>query len=100
MIRATTIDLLAETPEAHGVFDAPVETATTVFAEIRSVSRSEYYQAMSAGIEPELVFMLTDYADYAGQKVFTYNGERWRVLRTYSNGQALEITARRATNDA
>lgn len=100
MVRAVTIALLRESPEAHGVFDAPTETPVTVLAEIRSVTRSEYYQAESAGIHPELVFRLTDYADYNGEKVFTYNGERWRVIRTYSDGQALEITAGRATNDA
>lgn len=100
MIRATTIDLINEAPEAHGVFDAPTETVTTVFAEIRSVTRREFYEAKSAGINPELVFMLTDYADYNGQKVFLFNGERWRVIRTYANGQTLEITAGRATNDA
>lgn len=100
MVRATTIDLLNESPEAHGVFESVTETVTTVFAEIRSVSRSEFYQAMSAGIEPELVFRLTDYADYNGQKVFTFNSERWRVIRTYTDGQSIELTARRATNDA
>lgn len=100
MIRATTIDLINETPEAHGVFDAPTETTTTVFAEIRSVSRREFYEAKNANIDPELVFKLTDYADYNGQKVFVYNNERWRVIRTYTNGQTLEITAGRATNDA
>ena len=100
MVRATTIELVNESPEAHGVFDTITETVSTVFAEIRSVSRSEYYQAASADIHPELVFRLSDYADYSGQKVFTYNGERWRVIRTYTNGQTLEITAGRATNDA
>lgn len=99
MIRATTIDLINESPVAHGVFDPPSETTTTVFAEIRSVSRREFYEAKSADIDPELVFVLTDYADYDGQKVFLYNGERWRVIRTYTNDQTLEITAGRATND-
>ena len=70
-----------------------------MFAEVRSVTRSEFYQAKSAGINPELVFMLTDYADYHGEKVFLYGGERWRVIRTYNRGQTLEITAGRATND-
>ena len=100
MIKATTIDLINETPEAHGVFDAATETTTTVFAEVRSVSRREFYEAKNADINPELVFVLTDYADYAGQKVFLYEGKRWRVIRTYCKGQTLEITAGRATNDA
>lgn len=99
MVRATTITLLRENPEAHGVFETPGETPVEVFAEIRSVTSSEYYRALSAGIEPELVFVLTDYADYNGEKVFLYEGERWRVIRTYTRNMSLEITAGRATND-
>lgn len=99
MILATTIDLINESPEAHGVFEQHTETTTTVFAEIRSVTRREFYEAKNADITPELVFKLTDYSDYNGQKVFIYNSERWRVIRTYMNGQTLEITAGRATND-
>ena len=98
MVRATTITLLSASP--HGVFEDATETETEVFAEVRSVTRNEYYQAMSAGINPELVFMLTDYADYSGQKVIKYEDERWRVIRTYTKGQTLEITVGRATNDA
>lgn len=99
MVRATTITLLRENPEAHGVFDTPTETPVEVFAEVRSVTSSEYYRALSAGIEPELVFVLTDYADYNGEKVFLYEGVRWRVIRTYTRNMSIEITAGRATHD-
>ena len=99
MVRATTITLLGETPAAHGVFDARTETQTTVFAEVMSVSQNEYYKARANGIEPELVFMLTDYGDYDGQKVFLYNSERMRVIRTYIKEEALYIVAEKATAD-
>lgn len=100
MVRATTITLLGETPAAHGVFDARTETQTTVFAEVMSVSQNEYYKARANGIEPELVFMLTDYGDYSGQKVFLYNGVRMRVIRTYIKEEALYIVAGKATADS
>lgn len=99
MIRPAVISLLAETPEAHGVFDPRTETATEIKCAVRSITRNEFYQANSAGILPELVFVMPFWWQYGGQKVFTYNGERWRVIRTYTKGQVIEITAGRATND-
>lgn len=94
------IQLVNENPAAHGVFDKPDETTTQIFAEIRSVSMSEAYRARSAGLEPSFVFVLADYADYAGQKVIEYGGKRYRVIRTYTAGQRLEITVEEATADA
>ena len=99
MIRATTIDLINESPEAHGVFEAHAETKTTVFAEIRSVSNSEFYRAKEADIEPAYIFRLTDYADYGGQKLIEWSGKRYRVVRTYTKSQSIEITVEEATND-
>ena len=100
MVRATTITLLGETPAAHGVFDAPTESETEVFAEVMSVSQNEYYKARQNGLEPEYVFMLTDYADYNGEKVFLYGGVRMRVIRTYIKEEALYIVAGKAAADA
>ena len=99
MVRATTITLLGESPAAHGVFEPRTETQTTVFAEVMSVSQNEYYRARANGIEPELVFRLTDYGDYAGQKVFLYGEQRMRVIRTYTKEEALYIVAEKATAD-
>ena len=100
MVKATTITLLGETPEAHGVFNAPTETQTQVCAELMSVSQNEFYKAKQNGLEPEFVFMLTDYGDYAGQKVFLYESARMHVIRTYTKEEALFIVAERAAADA
>lgn len=100
MVKATTITLLGETPAAHGVFDAPRETQREVFAEVMSVSQNEFYKAMQNGLEPELVFMLTDYGDYNGEKVFLYDERRMRVIRTYIKEEALFIVAGKAAADA
>lgn len=100
MVRATTITLLSEDPASHGVFDAPEETETEVFAEVISVSQNEFYKALQNGLTPELVFRLTDYGDYNGEKVFLYEDERWRVIRTYIQEEALFIVAGKAAADA
>lgn len=99
MIRAEIITLVAEDPAAHGVFDAPTETGRDVFAEIRSVGYNEFYAAKSAGIEPSIVFVLTDYLEYDGEKIVLFNDERYRIVRTYTNGQTIELTCEVATND-
>ena len=99
MIRAEMIQLISENPEAHGVFNAVSEVSREVFAEIRSVGFTEYYAARSAGIEPSIVFQLADYMEYNGEKIVGYNSNRYRVVRTYTNGQTIEITCEVATND-
>lgn len=92
MIRADVIKLVTENPEAHGVFETAVDTGQEVFAEIRSVTRSEAYAAKSAGLNPEYVFRLTDYADYNGQRKCTWNDVPYRIIRTYVDGQSIELT--------
>ena len=99
MIKATTVDLVSEAPEAHGVFEAHTEPKTTVYAEIRSVTRTEYYRAKEAGIEPSFVIRLTDYGDYHGEKIVECDGKRYRVVRTYVSNMSIELTVEEATND-
>lgn len=95
MIRADVITLVAESPAAHGVFEAVTDAELEVFAEIRSVSRAEAYAAKSAGLEPEYIFRLTDYGDYNGQRKVVWNSQDWRVIRTYVDGQAIELTVQK-----
>lgn len=95
MIRAEQITFITE--PAHGAFDTYTATEWTVFAEIRSVKQSEFYKALNDGIEPQYVFVLTDYADYNGSKLIRYNGKLYDVIRTYTpvDGQTIEITVKR-----
>lgn len=99
MVRADVIELISETPAAHGVFDAPTETAQKTYCTIRSVGMREFYEAKSAGLEPDVVFSLTDSDDYDGQKVVIWNGVRYRVVRTWLRGDGIDLTCERATND-
>lgn len=100
MIRATVITLIGENPSAHGVFDVPDNIQNEVFAEVMSASQNEFYKARENGLEPELVFKLTDYGDYNGEKILVYDDKRWRVIRTYIKEEALFIVAGKAAADA
>lgn len=100
MIRATMITLIGEDPSAHGVFDVPDNIQNEVFAEVMSASQNEFYKARENGLEPELVFKLTDYGDYNGEKILVYDDKRWRVIRTYIKEEALFIVAGKVAADA
>lgn len=100
MIRATTITLIGEDPSAHGVFEVPDNIQNEVFAEVMSASQNEFYKARENGLEPELVFKLTDYGDYNGEKILVYDEKRWRVIRTYIKEEALFIVVGKAAADA
>ena len=98
---ADTLTLIAESPKAHGVFDAPQLTQRTVFCTVRSASRRESYEAMSKGHAPELVFELANRADYGGEKLCRYGGIDYEIIRTYwADGDGIELTAKRSNADA
>lgn len=76
------------------------ETSREVFAKLGSIGQKEFYQAHAVGLQPELKFVLADYLDYDGETLVEYNGQRYRVLRTYRNGLELELTVYREVNPA
>ena len=86
----------------HGVdaYGDPVtrETRREVFGQLLSVGQSEFYQAQAVGLKPELKFKLSDYLDYEGESLVEHNGQRFRVLRTYRDGQELELTLYKEVN--
>lgn len=76
------------------------ETSRQVFCGVRSVGQKEYYQAHAVGLQPEIKFVLADYLDYENEMLAEYNGQRYRVLRTYRSGRELEIVCYREVNPA
>lgn len=76
------------------------ETAREVFGRLGSIGQAEFYQAHAAGLKPELKFILADYLDYEDETVVEYNGQRFRVLRTFRNGLELELTLYQEVNPA
>ena len=93
MVRADTIELISESPEAHGVFETIQEERRTVLCEVKSVGMNEFYTALSQGITPSVVFELSDYSEYQGEKLLVWQGKRLRVTRTYVTNMKIEIIA-------
>lgn len=92
----TLVDLMliAITPgEANeSGYKADVEHPLTVVAERMSVNRSEFYEALKAGIKPTAIFRLHP-LDYSGQVLAECEGVRYEVIRTYEDSpDVIELT--------
>lgn len=77
-------------------YTVETETRRDVFCRLASVGRTEFYQAQSTDLRPELVFVLADYLDYEGEYLCVYSAVWYRVIRTYRKGQELEIVVQKA----
>lgn len=71
-----------------------------VFCRVASIGQKEFYQAHAVGLQPEIKFVLADYLDYDGEALAEYDGQLFRVLRTYRTGQELELVCYREVNPA
>lgn len=93
------ITLVTRTKSVNAYGDwQTVETTRTVFAGVKSIGMSEFYQANAQGLKPELKFVMADYLDYAGEEVVRYEGIEYRVLRTFRSGQELELVCTRGVD--
>ena len=89
---------LVHEAEAHGVHDTTQERKRYVMCEVRSVGRTEFYTALNAGYEPQIVFVLALAEDYDDERLVIYHGKAYRVIRTYvTASDGIEITVRRDT---
>lgn len=102
MAEIGVLTLIQQTTGGSDDYGDPVtqETTREVLGKLGSVGQTEFYQAHSAGLKPELKFVLSDYLDYEGETLVEYEGQRYRVLRTYRSGQELELTLYREVNPA
>ena len=69
-------------PEGYSQDDAQ---AKTVFADVLSVKRSEFYSARKNDINLSITAKLRA-ADYDGQERLVWKGKRYKVERAYSKG--------------
>lgn len=93
------ITLIKQTEETDDYGDPIIsESKRNIFCGVSSVGQKEFYQAHATGLQPEIKFRIADYLDYEGEKLIEHNGQRYRVLRTYRNGQELELTCYQEVN--
>lgn len=78
----------------------------TVFCQVRSVARSEYYQAAQHGLHPSVTFVISNGADYNGEKQLQWTDPKGKphiydVIRTYQapNSDEVELIAEERIRD-
>ena len=96
MVHADVIELIGE-QQPRGAFETVTETTRRVFCNVRSVTMSETYTARSVGLDPSIVFVLSDYAEYKGEKLCKWRCERYRIVRTYVAKEQIELVCERVT---
>ncbi len=66
-------------------------TEREVFVNKKSIRQSEYYQALSVGLKPELMLEVRS-IDYADEKDIEYNNKNYNITRVYTkNGEITEL---------
>ena len=101
MDRSEVITLVSypRTQDANGVWrdSAPVER--TVYCQVDSVTRSEFFDGERNGLKPEYRFTMF-FAEYLGERTVIYNGVAYSVYRTYhARTDDLELYVERRTGN-
>lgn len=83
MDRSDVITLVSETNirDSFGIYQ-PTKTTRNIFAQVDSVTASEFFEGGRNGLNPELRFTVFAF-DYQGEREAVYNGEHYAIYRTY-----------------
>ena len=86
MDRSTPIYLISEAKAQNSIGEwISTETERLVYANCRSVTATEFFNAAQIGLAPEYRFTMFG-PDYQGEEIVKYNGERYAVYRVYQAG--------------
>lgn len=67
-----------------------VETPRQVYANKKSIKQSEYYQALTVGLKPEVTFVIYSF-EYSNERKLTYNTKPYNIIRTFEKGDFIEL---------
>ena len=86
-MRMSEIIKLVTSTTAPNEVGIPVETTTSVdvYADRKSVKRTEYYAANAAGSRADVTFVVNA-DDYSGQMRVEHGSEKYEVTRAYQAG--------------
>jgi SPP1 family predicted phage head-tail adaptor len=94
MLFKEIIQLISVTKTQNAVTGRLTETEGTpkqVFADEKSITQTEFYQAQASGLRPEIKFIMRK-VDYSDEKRLTFNSVKYDIIRTYSkNGELIEL---------
>lgn len=100
MDRSAVINLVSESynQNANGVIITS-EVYRPVYAQVESVTATEFFEGGRNGLNPEYRFTMFVY-DYQGEKILEYGGERFFIYRTFrGKNDTIELyTERRQGN--
>lgn len=79
------VEITTEKDEINQIVEK-TRTTSTVFAEISSVSQTEFFSGGRLGLQPSLKAVIYDF-EYNDEKIVRVNGKLYSVYRTfYVNG--------------
>lgn len=84
------ITLISSVATGNGIKLKVVENKNTVFCTKESISQREFFEANAAGLKAELKFKLWK-QDYNGEQIAEYDGQRYKIYRTYERFDMIEI---------
>ena len=101
MSKATVLTLFRPTRTQNSIGEwISVTEPVDVFAEVQSVSSSEFFAASQMGLAPEYRFTMF-HGDYNGETILEHEGQRLSVYRTYHNGpDTIELYCQREAGTA
>lgn len=83
MDQTVVIKLISQTTTYDEIRQAVHEDVEReVFAQVRSVTRAEWFDAGRNGMRPDIAFEMMN-LDYNGETIVEWNGVRYGVYRTF-----------------
>jgi len=73
-------------------------TEREVFANENSIGSSEYYNAASQGLRPELKFEIRS-IEYSGEKEIKFDGDIYNIIQSQSMGAKTILTCEKVNGD-
>lgn len=71
-----------------------------IFAEVKSIRQSEFYQAAATGFRPEIMFEIQPF-EYNGEPMLEYEGKTYSIIRAFQkNADTLELVCQGVVNNA
>ena len=87
------IYLISQSPtfDGDGYPTTSAETSREVFANVKSVTRGEFYASLKSGINMTIAFNVRS-VDYQNEKIIEHDSKRYKVIRTYiKDGEIMEL---------
>lgn len=91
--------MLKETSDTNAMGDVIHNTTERmIYSDKKSIRQSEFYQAQTSGLKPELTFEIYSF-EYEGESNLKYNDKIYSIIRTYEVGDDIELVCEGVVNN-